>query len=181
MNVPKISLFNFWYKVLVINLIGFGGAPLTVGYYQKEFVEPGHITLNELNQYVALANLLPGAMSFYVSGYIGYRLFNKRGLIIGVLTCVIPIMIITLLTYFILQQTNVNLDILIMFVLPLIIVNTYKYALQLIKQQMNPIIKLAIFIITLTLLLLFKISSIQLVVIYLFFITIYLTTNKELK
>ena len=53
----------------MINLIGFGGAPLTVGYYEQMFVESEQITLNELNQYVALANLLPGAMSFYVASW----------------------------------------------------------------------------------------------------------------
>ncbi len=179
MNAPQITIYKFWQKILIINLIGFGGAPLTVGYYQKEFVEPGYISLNELNQYVALANLLPGAMSFYVSGYIGNKLFNKKGLVIGVLTCTIPIMFLTLITYMLLQKSNIDLQILIIFVLPLIIVNTYKYALELLKQKMNYISKIVIFTITLTLLVLFKISSIQLVIIYLLFIIIFMNINKE--
>ncbi len=175
----KISLLEYIYKILTINLIGFGGAPLTVGYYQSFFVDTKAITVEELNQYVALGNVLPGAMSFYVSGLIGYRLFNKKGLIIGVSLCVIPILLITILFYKIILLTGIDFHFLIFLVLPLIIINTFKYLKNLISLNISIVTKTVIFLIALFMLMVLKVSSTNLMVLFVAITFIYSIASRR--
>ncbi len=177
----KISFITFLKKILIINIIGYGGAPLTISYYKEDFVNTNIITNEELNQYVALGNVLPGALSFYLCGYIGNKLFGKKGLTLGVLTCVIPIMLITLVVYNLLKVTKIDFSFLIIVVLPIIIINTIKYLLSLYKAKIDNILKYSMFLISLILLFFFSISSINLVILFLIFIYIFSKTNNSSK
>lgn len=154
------------YNVFIINILGFGGAQMTIGHYKALFVDTKIITLSQLNQYIALSNVLPGAMSLYISGLIGYQLYHKRGIVYGVSMCVFPIMFLTIIVYQLLLLTGINFDFLIYIILPLIIVNSFKYVHTLKELEMGSWFKYSVFIVCIFLLVIVKISSLSLIILF---------------
>ncbi len=154
---------------------------MTIGHYKALFVDTKIITLSQLNQYIALSNVLPGAMSFYISGLIGHQLYGKRGIPVGVSMCVFPIMFLTIIVYNLMMLTGYSFDFLIFIILPIIIVNSFKYFKTLKELEMSNLFKYSVFIISLFLLIVVKISSLNLIILFFGFniILSYIMRDKE--
>lgn len=150
-----------------------------ISHFEKEFVESKSITMTELSQYAAIGNILPGPMSFYVSGLIGYKLLHFKGLLAGISTCVFPIMLLSIIVFNLLNYVSFNFDLIIIAVLPIIINNIYGYIKKMIKQQLSSKIKYSLFIISLLLLIIIKITSLQLIILFLLFVIIFNAITKD--
>lgn len=97
--MQKISLLNLFLIFVKIGAILLGGGYVILPILINEFVENRKlITHDELMDYFAISQSLPGIIASNISIFIGYKLHGKSGALIAMLGIVlVPIMCIILL------------------------------------------------------------------------------------
>lgn len=169
-----MSLYQYLFTVIKINYLVLGGASLTAPFYFQYFVEQNLIPEQEINHYLTMSNILPGAMSIYMTAYCGLYLHGKRGMILGLTILFTPIIIISILVLEFINRLPFDINSLIYVSLPIIIVASIDYLTTIFKSELAPKFKFGIFAISLLLLTLTMIGTIQLIIIYIlviFFLT----------
>jgi chromate transporter len=94
--MQKISLFKLFLIFVKIGAILLGGGYVILPILINEFVERRNlISQDELLNYFALSQSLPGIIAANISMFVGYRLQGKRGALIAVLGIItVPFLII---------------------------------------------------------------------------------------
>lgn len=170
-----MSLKQYLFTVIKINYLVLGGASLTAPFYFQYFVEPELIPEQEINHYLTMSNILPGAMSIYMTAYSGLYLHGKKGMYLGLAVLFIPITIISILILEFINYLPFDINSLIYISLPIIIVASIDYAISVFKSDLPNIFKYGIFGLSLSLLVFTFLGTIQLIVIYI--ILIFLITR----
>lgn len=94
------KLLTFFYKILLINALTFGGGFVIISMIKKTFVdELGWLSDDEMLDISALAQCCCGPLAFNTSVLVGYRLFKVKGIILAILASIIPAMVIIALLY----------------------------------------------------------------------------------
>lgn len=82
----KISLVEIFFAFLYSGLILLGGGYIILPILQSELVEKrGWLTSDELTDYYAVSQSLPGLIAINISILVGYKLRGKMGVLTGVL------------------------------------------------------------------------------------------------
>ena len=94
-----VSLFKLFLIFVKIGAILLGGGYVILPILQNEFVEKRNLISNEeLVDYFALSQTLPGIVAANISMFVGYKLRGKWGALIGMLGIIfVPFVIIVLL------------------------------------------------------------------------------------
>jgi chromate transporter len=94
--MQKISLFKLFLIFVKIGAILLGGGYVILPILINEFVERRNlISQDELLNYFALSQSLPGIIAANISMFVGYKLQGKRGALIAVLGIItVPFLII---------------------------------------------------------------------------------------
>ncbi len=169
-----MSLPQYLFTVIKINYLVLGGASLTAPFYFRYFVEPGLIPEQEINHYLTMSNILPGAMSIYMTAYSGLYLHGKKGMYFGLAILFIPITLISILVFEFINYLPFDINTLIYVSLPIIIVASIDYISSIFKSELLPRYKFGIFTLALLLLSLAVVGTIKLIIIYIiiiFFLT----------
>lgn len=140
-----MTITNYILHVIKINYVVFGGASLTTPFYYKYYVDTGIIPETDINNYLTMANILPGAMSFYMTAYTGLFFFGFKGVLIGLTTLLLPIMIITLLVFEFLNYIPFDINLLIYVSLPIMIIASIDFLNKVFKSELDMKFKLSIF------------------------------------
>lgn len=81
-----MSLFKLFIIFVKIGAILLGGGYVILPIMQNEFVDKRHlITREELVNYFAISQSLPGIVAANISMFVGYKLMGKLGLVIAML------------------------------------------------------------------------------------------------
>lgn len=169
-----MSLKKYLFTVIKINYLVLGGASLTAPFYFQYFVETDLIPEQEINHYLTMSNILPGAMSIYMTAYSGLYLHGKKGMYLGLAVLFIPITLISILILEFINYLPFDINSLIYISLPIIIVASIDYIISIFKSNLAFKYKYGIFAFALLLLLFTFLGTIPLIVIYIviiFFIT----------
>ena len=99
------KLFSIFFK---LGLFTFGGGYAMYPLLQREIVtEQGWTSEQELLDYYALSQAVPGIISVNTANFIGYRQKGKRGALVAVLGFLLPsIIVITLIFSFLTQFSS---------------------------------------------------------------------------
>ncbi|WP_071394195.1 chromate transporter [Bacillus tuaregi] len=84
-------------------ILGFGGGPSSIPLVHKEVVETFKwMNDDQFSDVLALANTLPGPLATKMAGYIGYRVAGIQGLIVALVSSILPtvFLMLALLTSF---------------------------------------------------------------------------------
>ena len=97
--MQKISLFKLFLIFVKIGAILLGGGYVILPILMNEFVERRNlISQDELINYFALSQSMPGIIAANISMFVGYKLHGKRGSLIAMLGIItIPFLTIVLL------------------------------------------------------------------------------------
>lgn len=169
-----MSLTQYLFTVIKINYLVLGGASLTTPFYFQYYVEPDLIPEQEINHYLTMSNILPGAMSIYMTAYSGLYLHGKKGMYLGLAVLFIPITIISILVLEFINYLPFDINTLIYVSLPIIAVACIDYLINISKSNLAPKFKYGIFGLALILLSLSILGTIQIILIYIiiiFFLT----------
>ncbi len=150
--------------ILKINYFVLGGATLTTPFYYHYFVTPGIIPEEDINNYLTMANILPGAMSFYMSAYTGLYLYGRIGMILSLSVLIMPITLISIFIFSILNLIPFDLQLLIYISLPIMIIACADYLTKVFKSELDIKPKIVIFSSVLLLLISGLIGSIMLII-----------------
>lgn len=161
-----MSLYRYLFTVIKINYLVLGGASLTAPFYFQYFVDQELIPEQEINHYLTMSNILPGAMSIYMTAYCGLYLHGKKGMYLGLAILFIPITLISILVLVFINYLPFDINTLIYVSLPIIIVASIDYITTIFKSDLAPKFKFGIFGLALFLLTLTAIGTIQLILIY---------------
>lgn len=94
------KLLIFFYKILLINALTFGGGFVIISMIKKTFVdELGWLSDDEMLDISAIAQCCCGPLAFNTSILVGYRLFKIKGIILAIVASIIPAMVIIGLIY----------------------------------------------------------------------------------
>lgn len=157
-----MNLTNYLLTVAKINYQTFGGASLSTPLYYKYYVDENIIDEQQVSHFLAMANVLPGAMSIYMTGYTGLYLHGKKGMVLGVGVLFIPLIFITIMLYHLLLITNIDLSYLIYIPLPMMTISAYEFVKRTCSKS-----NLNIFLFVLGMIILLFISSLNLIFIFL--------------
>jgi len=99
------SLFEIFISFLIIGIGAYGGGLVTIPLIQHEIVvKYNWLTLREMSELLAIAQMTPGPISINTATFTGYRLAGVAGSIIATAAVVLPsIIFFTLLTPIITQ------------------------------------------------------------------------------
>ena len=99
------SLFELFISFLIIGIGAYGGGLVTVPLIQHEIVvKYKWLTLREMSELLAIAQMTPGPISINTATFTGYRLAGVAGSIMATAAVVLPsIIFFTLLTPIITQ------------------------------------------------------------------------------
>jgi chromate transporter len=87
--------WNLFLAFFRAGMLGYGGGPASIPLVHKEVVEKYKwMTNEEFGDLLAIANTLPGPIATKLAGYVGYRVAGIFGLLNGVLTSVLPTVIL---------------------------------------------------------------------------------------
>lgn len=174
-----MNLFKYLWTIIKINYVVLGGASLTTPFYYKYFVDTNIIPEQEINHYLTMGNILPGAMSFYMSAYTGLYLFGYIGAILSLAVLIIPITIIAIITLEFASYLPFDLNLLIYVSLPIMIIACIEFLMKIFKSNLDPRAKYGIFLLSFILLSLSIIGSIKLILIYIFIVFIISRKGKN--
>lgn len=169
-----MSLPNYLFTVIKINYLVLGGASLTAPFYFQYFVETDLIPEQEINHYLTMSNILPGAMSIYMTAYSGLYLHGKKGMYLGIAVLFIPITLISILLLEFINYLPFDINTLIYVSLPIIIVASIDYLVSIFKSDLSFKFKYGLFAIAMLLLILGIFGTIKLILVYIiviFFLT----------
>jgi len=124
-------------KMLKVTFLTFGGGPMSVALYSKEFVNDGYLEQSKLNQFVIMGNVLPGASIIFISGYIGYELRGKVAMLLSILMVSFPIAFLAIFFYYILDSYGVNFYYINLIVMPVLVIITFDYIEKIIANKMK--------------------------------------------
>lgn len=165
-----MSLQQYLFTVLKINYLVLGGASLTAPFYFQYYVEQELIPEQEINHYLTMSNILPGAMSIYMTAYTGLYLHGKKGMYLGLSILFIPITLLSILLLIFINVLPFDINTLIYVSLPIMVVASIDYIASIFKSKLAPIYKFGIFGLALGLLAFAVIGTIQIIIIYIFII-----------
>lgn len=165
-----MNLTQYLITVIKINYVVLGGASLTAPFYFQYYVEKDLIPEQEINHYLAMSNILPGAMSIYMTAYTGLYLHGKTGMYLGLSILFIPITIVSILLLEIINYLPFDINILIYASLPIMTIASIDYIGGIFKSEMRIRYKYGIFGLTLLLLALALLGTIQIILIYIIII-----------
>lgn len=165
-----MSLLEYLFTVIKINYLVLGGASLTTPFYFTYFVETGLIPEQEINHYLTMSNILPGAMSIYMTAYTGLYLHGKKGMYLALAVLFIPITLISILIFEFINYLPFDINTLIYVSLPIMIVASIDYVISILKSELKPQIKYGLFAIALLALYFALLGTIQIIIIYIIFI-----------
>lgn len=161
-----MSLSKYLFTVIKINYLVLGGASLTTPFYFQYFVEPGLIPEQEINHYLTMSNILPGAMSIYMTAYTGLYLHGKKGMSLALCVLFIPITLISILVLEFINYLPFDINTLIYVSLPIMIVASIDYVVSIFKSELNPTIKYGLFALSLLALYFALVGTIQIIIGY---------------
>lgn len=161
-----MSLFKYLITVLKINYLVLGGASLTTPFYFQYFVDEQIIPEREINHYLAMSNILPGAMSIYMTAYTGLYLHGKKGMYLGLSILFIPIILISILIYKFANLMPFDIKLLWYLSLPIMIIACIDYTVNVFKSELKLKYKLSIFSLTLVVLISALLGTIGLILSY---------------
>ncbi|WOO87966.1 chromate transporter [Mollicutes bacterium LVI A0039] len=173
-----MSLLQYLFTVIKINFLVLGGASLTAPFYYQYYVNKDFIPEQEINHYLTMANILPGAMSIYMTAYTGLYLHGKKGMYFGILVLFVPIILISIILFEIVNILPFDISMLIYISLPIMIVASIDYIISVFKSELSPLTKYGIFFLSMLLLSLSILGTIQIILVYIFIILI---LNRGLK
>lgn len=165
-----MSLSKYLFTVIKINYLVLGGASLTTPFYFQYFVEPGLIPEQEINHYLTMSNILPGAMSIYMTAYTGLYLHGKKGMYLALCVLFIPITLISILVLEFINYLPFDINNLIYVSLPIMIVASIDYVVSIFKSELKPTIKYGLFAVSLLVLYFTLLGAIQIIIVYIVFI-----------
>lgn len=168
-----MSLKQYLFTVIKINYLVLGGASLTAPFYFQYFVEPDLIPEQEINHYLTMSNILPGAMSIYMTAYSGLYLHGKKGMYLGLAVLFIPITLISILVLEFINYLPFDINSLIYISLPIIIVASIDYIITIFKSDLGASAKYGIFAVSLLLLIFTLLGTIQLIIVYIIIIFLF--------
>lgn len=172
-----MTLTQYLVTVIKINYLVLGGASLTTPFYFQYFVEPGHIPEQDINHYLTMSNILPGAMSIYMTAYSGLYLHQKKGMFLGLLILFVPITLASILLLTFINVLPFDIGMLMYVSLPIMIVASIDYIYKIFTSELSRKVKYGIFSLVLVLLALSIIGTIQIIIIYI--IIIWLLSRRE--
>lgn len=161
-----MSLLNYLFTILKINYLVLGGASLTAPFYFRYYVETNIIPEQEINHYLAMSNILPGAMSIYMTAYTGLYLHGKKGMYLGLCILFIPITLLSILILEFASKMPFDLELLMYISLPIMIVACIDYVVNVFKSNIDRKFKYGVFIISLFALSFAILGTIQIILIY---------------
>lgn len=170
-----MSLSNYLFTVIKINYLVLGGASLTAPFYFQYFVETDLIPEQEINHYLTMSNILPGAMSIYMTAYSGLYLHGKKGMYLGIAVLFIPITLISILLLEFINYLPFDVNTLIYISLPIITVASIDYLISIFTSELHPKFKFGLFALAILLLALGIFGTIKLILVYIiiiFFLTV---------
>lgn len=159
-----MSLSKYLITVLKINYLVLGGASLTAPFYYQYYTQKGIIGEEQITNYLAMANILPGAMSIYMTAYTGLHLHGKKGMYLGLSILFIPIILVSILIFEIIRYFPFNLEYLIYISLPIIIVAAIDYLKIVFSSKTSLKLKIITFFLTLFCLLTNIITTIGIII-----------------
>lgn len=109
----KVALKDIYYEFLLLGIQLLGGGYVIVPLMQKSIIEKRHwITSEELANFYALSQTIPGIIAANISAFTGYKLRKKSGTIVallGIITSpVISILIIACIVDKLLQISYIQ-------------------------------------------------------------------------
>ena len=87
-------LFKLFATFFKIGLFVFGGGYGMLPFLQKEIVEKGWISEEELLDYYAIGQVTPGIIAVNISTFVGYKLKGLKGAICTLLGILLPSVIV---------------------------------------------------------------------------------------
>ncbi len=174
-----MTLKQYLFTVIKINYLVLGGASLTTPFYFQYFVEPGIIPEQEINHYLTMSNILPGAMSIYMTAYTALYLHGKKGMYLALTVLFVPIILISILLLEFASYLPFDINVLIYVSLPVMAVAAIDYVTSVFKSNLLPIYKFGLFTLVLLLLAIGLLGSIQIIIIYIVIIWLYIKGGKH--
>lgn len=174
-----MNIRQFLWTIIKINYVVLGGASLTTPFYYKYFVDTNIIDEENINHYLTMGNILPGAMSFYMSGYIGMHLFGLVGAILGLCALIIPITLIAILTLQFISYLPFDINILLYISLPIMIIACLDYIMKIFKSDLGLSVKIILFALTFFVITFTFIGTISFLLIYIIVIFIISRKGKD--
>lgn len=168
-----MTLINYLVTVIKINYLVLGGASLTAPFYFQYYSNKNIIPEQEINHYLTMANILPGAMSIYMTAYTGLYLHGKKGMYLGLAILFIPITLISIIIFQLINVLPFDINMLIYVSLPIMIVASLDYVINIFKSNLNPKIKYGLFFSSMIILALSLLGTIQIIIVYIIIIFIY--------
>lgn len=165
-----MSLTQYLFTAIKINYLVLGGASLTAPFYFQYYVETDLIPEQEINHYLTMANILPGAMSIYMTAYTGLYLHGKKGLYLGLSALFIPIALISILILEVSNFINFDISIIVYISLPIMLVAALDYVKSVMQSPLRIRYKFGLFGLVLLLLTFALLGTIQIILIYIFVI-----------
>lgn len=160
-SMNKVSLTELYWQFFLIGVQLLGGGYVIVPLMKKSFIEDKNwLTEEELVNYYALGQCIPGIIAANVSAFTGYKLRGKRGAAIalaGIITSpIICILIIATILDKLLQLSFIQS--IFWAVNIAVIILLYLSVKEVWKQSMKDIFSWVIFVATVVASLLFKVS-----------------------
>lgn len=174
-----MTLSQYFFTVIKINYLVLGGASLTAPFYFRYYVETNIIPEQEINHYLTMSNILPGAMSIYMTAYTGLYLLGKKGMYLGLLILFVPITLISILLLEFANYLPFDINILIYVSLPIMAVAATDYLISVFKSQIKPQYKFGLFGLTFGILTLALLGTIQIIIIYIVLVWLYARGGKN--
>lgn len=93
-----LKLFAIFFK---IGLFTFGGGYAMIPLIRQEMVAGGYLTIDQVNQFIGIAESTPGPFAVNMATFAGYHTFGVWGAVFATLGVVLPsFIIILLIAYF---------------------------------------------------------------------------------
>lgn len=96
---PTATLWEITYSFFKIGIFGFGGGPTMIPLFHKIVVdEKQWLSNDEFMHIFTIGNMLPGPIATKMASQIGYQVRGYAGLIIAVLSMIMPAILIMVFT-----------------------------------------------------------------------------------
>ena len=105
------KIIDLFFIFIKIGFTTFGGGYSMLPILDREIVEKKqYLTKEEILDYYAISQCMPGAIAINTAGFIGYRLIGNIGIIVGILGMIIPsIITILIISSFISNISSYNI------------------------------------------------------------------------